>query len=109
MSTHSSIISCLENSMDRGAWRATTHGVAESWDMTELVTLSLTLHLADTVIFTNCRFVVTLVRQVYFYHFFNSICSLVSLHHILIILVMFQAFSLLYFLWRLVVVTSMTH
>ena len=23
--------SCLENSVDRGAWRATVHGVAESW------------------------------------------------------------------------------
>ena len=23
--------SCLENPMDRGAWRATVHGVAESW------------------------------------------------------------------------------
>ena len=23
--------SCLENSMDRGAWRATAHGVANSW------------------------------------------------------------------------------
>ena len=23
--------SCLENSMDRGAWRATVHGVTESW------------------------------------------------------------------------------
>ena len=22
---------CLENSMDRGAWRATAHGVAKSW------------------------------------------------------------------------------
>ena len=23
--------SCLENSMDRGAWRTTVHGVAKSW------------------------------------------------------------------------------
>ena len=23
--------SCLENPMDRGAWQATVHGVAESW------------------------------------------------------------------------------
>ena len=23
--------SCLENSMDRGAWRATAHGVAKCW------------------------------------------------------------------------------
>ena len=23
--------SCLENPLDRGAWRATVHGVAESW------------------------------------------------------------------------------
>ena len=23
--------SCLENSMGRGAWRATVHGVAKSW------------------------------------------------------------------------------
>ena len=31
--------SCLENPMDRGAWRATLHGVAEL-DMTEQLTLS---------------------------------------------------------------------
>ena len=27
--------SCLENPMDRGAWRATVHGVAKEADMTE--------------------------------------------------------------------------
>ena len=26
--------SCLENPMDRGAWWATVHGVAEEWDRT---------------------------------------------------------------------------
>ena len=30
MATHSSYF-CLENSMDRGAWRATAHAIAESW------------------------------------------------------------------------------
>jgi len=29
MATHTSIF-CLENSTDRGAWRATVHGVAKS-------------------------------------------------------------------------------
>ena len=32
-----------ENSVDRGAWWATVHGVAE-WDRTEWLTLSLSLH-----------------------------------------------------------------
>ena len=31
--------SCLENSMDRGAWKATVHGVAKSW--TQLKTLGI--------------------------------------------------------------------
>jgi len=28
--------SCLENPMDRGAWRATDHRVAKRWDTTEV-------------------------------------------------------------------------
>ena len=31
MATHSNIIGILENSMDRGAWKATVHRVAKSW------------------------------------------------------------------------------
>ena len=30
MATHSSILSCLENFTDRGAWWATVHGVTKS-------------------------------------------------------------------------------
>ena len=34
--------SCLENLMDRGAWRATVHGVTQSQsDITERLTISL--------------------------------------------------------------------
>ena len=36
--------SCLENPMDRGAWRATAHGVAKKSDTTEQLTLSLSTH-----------------------------------------------------------------
>ena len=34
--------SCLENSMDRGAWWATVHGVAEDW--TRLSDFTFTFH-----------------------------------------------------------------
>ena len=30
MAAHSSILSCLENSMDRRDWQATVHGVAKN-------------------------------------------------------------------------------
>ena len=33
MATHTSILA-LENPMDRGAWRATVHGVTKELDMT---------------------------------------------------------------------------
>ena len=32
--------SCLENSMDRGAWKATVHGATKEWDTTEWLTNS---------------------------------------------------------------------
>ena len=33
--------SCLENAVDRGAWRATVHGMAKKSDTTEQLTLSM--------------------------------------------------------------------
>ena len=40
--------SCLENSMDRGAWQATVHGAAKSWNTTE----QLSTHI-DTYIYNK--------------------------------------------------------
>ena len=40
--------SCVENSMDRGAWWATVHGVAKESDTTECLTLHLS---ADKLVF----------------------------------------------------------
>ena len=36
--------SCLENSMDRGVWQATVHGVTKSQDTTELLSLQTLLN-----------------------------------------------------------------
>ena len=38
--------SCLENSMGRGAWRATVHGVSKSWTQLSWVTLGQSLYLS---------------------------------------------------------------
>ena len=35
--------SCLENPMDRGAWWATVHGVAESWTQLKWLSTCVTL------------------------------------------------------------------
>ena len=37
--------SCLENSMDRGTWRATIHGVAESWTQLSTYTQTQIIHI----------------------------------------------------------------
>ena len=43
--------SCLENPMDRGAWQATVHGVAKESDITEQLTLSVSLfHTVQTLV-----------------------------------------------------------
>jgi len=36
--------SCLENSMDRGAWQATVHGVLKSWTGLSTHTHMIPLH-----------------------------------------------------------------
>ena len=43
--------SCLENSMDRGAWRAIVQGIAES-DTTEQLTLSLLMEILKKKVIT---------------------------------------------------------
>ena len=46
--------SCLENPVDREAWRATVHGVAEESDRTEQLTLSLFFQRANIFYFHDC-------------------------------------------------------
>ena len=37
--------SCLENSMDRGAWQATVHGVAKSWTLLKRLSMHTHSHM----------------------------------------------------------------
>ena len=48
--------SCLENSMDRGAWWATVHGVTKESDMTEHAHMCALFYssLSDIIIFDLC-------------------------------------------------------
>ena len=39
--------SCLENPKDRGAWRATVHGVAKSWTRLKWLSLHASTHDKD--------------------------------------------------------------
>ena len=43
--------SCLGNSIDRGAWRATVHGVAKETDMTELLNNSMLIAISQAASF----------------------------------------------------------
>ena len=51
--------SCLENAMDRGAWRTTVHGVAKQSDVTEwlttLLTSKMTIFLKTVLHLTNSQ------------------------------------------------------
>ena len=40
--------SCLEKSMDRGAWQATVHGAAKSWTWLTWTQTQLTLYLKES-------------------------------------------------------------
>ena len=53
METHSSILACLGNPKDRGAWRATVHGVTKESDMAYRLNNKYVLHLAEPHRITN--------------------------------------------------------
>ena len=59
--------SCLENSMDQGAWQATVHGVAKSW--TRLSDFTFTLG-RKKVILVNFSVLMSLISLLYFIIFF---------------------------------------
>ena len=48
---HVLLYSCLENSVDRGAWRATVHGVAKETDTTERLNNSMLIAISQAASF----------------------------------------------------------
>ena len=48
--------SCLENPMDRGAWRATVHRVAKSWTWLKQLSTHTCTHMPGSVGVCFCRF-----------------------------------------------------
>ena len=44
---------CLENPMDRGAWRATAHGVAKESDTTEQLSTNIHAHNLSKIVIVN--------------------------------------------------------
>ena len=55
--------SCLENPMDRGAWRATVHGVTKSWTQLSDFTHSRHMNHGLTLILSFFSFVQTSFRE----------------------------------------------
>ena len=45
--------SCLENPMDRGAWKATIHGVAEGWTRLSDFTFTFHFHALEKAVATH--------------------------------------------------------
>ena len=45
--------SCLENPMDRGAWKATVHGVAQNWTRLSEFTFTFHFHALETEMATH--------------------------------------------------------
>ena len=72
-------------------WWEGKHRLEGTWNAHVLSHFAL-LCFTDIACFTNWRFAATLIKQVYWHHFSNSICSLLSLCHILVILEIFQTF-----------------
>ena len=72
------------------------------WELLQahLVLLLFTLlRFCSTVFFTNWRFMQPSIGQICQHHFSSSFAHFVPLCHILVILTIFQTFSLLYLLW----------